>query len=90
MNKRKDDFKITFTIKNLKNDNDEGEVSLICNKENIKDTSLVEQLYFDVIKHVVGVVSEQNINDEYFDLEKFIKNNKNLRIKCIIDELKEN
>lgn len=87
MNKRKDDFKITFTIKHL--NNVEANLSLRCNKENINDTSLSEQLYFDVIKHVVKVVSKQNTNDEYFDLEKFIKDNETLTIKCIIDELKE-
>lgn len=88
MNKRKDDFKIIFTIKYLKND--EGEVSLRYNKENIKDTSLVEQLYFDVIKHVVNVVSNQDTNDKYFDLEKFIKDDEKLTIKYLIDNLKEN
>lgn len=88
MNKRKDDFKIIFTIKHL---NDcEGKFSLECSKRNIKDTSLVEQLYFDVINHVVNVVSKQDINDKYFDLEKFIKDDEKLTIKCIIDELKEN
>ena len=87
MNKRKDDFKIIFTIKHL---NDcEAKLNLDCNKRNIKDTSLHEQLYFDVIKHVVKVVSKHDINDEYFDLEKFIKDNEKLTIKYIIDELKE-
>lgn len=88
MNKRKDDFKITFIIKHLKND--ESILSLRCNRENIKDTSLVEQLYFDVIKHVVSVVSNQITNDEYFDLEKFIQDDEKLTIKNILDELKEN
>ena len=88
MDKRKDDFKITFTIKHLKNG--VGELSLRCNKENIKNTSLVEQLYFDVIKHVVRVVSKQITNDEYFDLEKFIKDDEKLMIKNIINEFKEN
>lgn len=81
MNKRKDDFEIIFTIKHLKND--VGEVSLRCNKENIKNTSLVEQLYFDTIKHVVDVVSKQITNDEYFDLEKFIKDDEKLTIKIL-------
>lgn len=88
MNKRKDDFKITFTIKHLKNN--EAELSLRCNKENIKDTSLVEQLYLDVISHVVKVLSKHITNDEYFDLEKFIKDDEKLMIKNIIDELNEN
>lgn len=87
MNKRKDDFKIIVTIKYLKND--ETNLSLECNKENIKDTSLVEQLYFDVIKHVVGVVSKRVINDKYFDLGKFIEDDEILTIKNIIDEFKE-
>ena len=87
MNKRKDDFKITFTIKYL---NDcEAKVNLECNKRNIKGTSLYEQLFYEVINHVVKVVSKQDINDKYFDLEKFIKDNEKLKIKCIIDELKE-
>ena len=88
MNKRKDDFKITLIIKHLKND--EANLSLECNKINIKDTSLHEQLFYEVIKHVVKVVSKQDINDKYFDLEKFIKDNEKLTIKFIIDELKEN
>ena len=87
MNKRKDDFKIIFTIEHL--NNGEGKLSLECNKENIKNTSLVEQLYFDVIKHVVRVVSKQITNDEYFDLEKFIKDDEKLMIKNIINEFKE-
>ena len=88
MNKRKDDFKIIFTIKHLKNGI--SNIRLESSKENIKDTTLVEQLYFDVIKHVVKVVSKQDKNDKYFDLEKFIKDNEKLTIKFIIDELKEN
>lgn len=88
MYKRKDDFEIIFTIKHLKNDVDK--LSLRCNKRNIKDTSLHEQLFFEVIKHVVKVVSKQITNDEYFDLEKFIKDNEKLTIKYIINELKEN
>ena len=87
MNKRKDDFKIILTIKYLKND--EANLSLECNKRNIKDTLLQEQLFYEVIKHVVKVVSKQDINDKYFDLEKFIKDNEKLTIKFIIDELKE-
>ena len=88
MNKRKDDFKIIFTIKHL---NDcEAKLSLECNKRNFKDTSLQEQLFYDVINHVVKVVSKHDINDKYFDLEKFIKDDEKLTIKCIIDELKEN
>ena len=87
MNKRKDDFKIILTIEHL--NNGEGKLSLECNKENIKNTSLVEQLYFDVIKHVVRVVSKQITNDEYFDLEKFIKDDEKLMIKNIINEFKE-
>ena len=87
MNKRRDDFKITFTIKHL---NDcETKLSLRCNKENIKDTTLQEQLFFDVINHVVKVVYKKNTNDEYFDLEKFIKDDEKLTIKCIVNELKE-
>lgn len=87
MNKRKEDFKIIFTIKHLKNGVDK--LSLLCNKENIKYTSLVEQLYFDVIKHVVSVLSKQDINDKYFDLEKFIEDDEKLTLKYIISELKE-
>lgn len=87
MNKRKDDLKITLTIKYL---NDcEAKVSLETNKRKIKDTSFCEQLYIDVISHVFKVVSKQDINDKYFDLEKFIKDDEKLTIKCIIDELKE-
>lgn len=88
MNKRKDEFEIIFTMKHLKNGS--GDLSLRCNRESIKDTSLVEQLYFDVIKHVVRVVSNQITNDEYFDLEKFIEDDEKLTIKNIIDKLKEN
>nr|DAW65149.1 MAG TPA: hypothetical protein [Caudoviricetes sp.] len=88
MNKRKDDFKITFIINHL--NNGEGKLSLECSKRNIKNTSLQEQLFFEVIKHVVSVVSKLDINDEYFDLEKFIQDNEKLTIKFIIDELKEN
>ena len=87
MNKRKEDFKIIFTIKHL---NDcEGELSLDCNKRNIKDTSLQEQLFYEVINHVVKVVSKQDINDKYFDLEKFIKDNEKLTIKYFLNELKK-
>lgn len=88
MNKRKDDFKIILTIKHL--NNGAAKLSLECNKRNIKDTLFYEQLYYEVIKHVVKVVSKQITNDEYFDLEKFIKDNENLTIKCIIAKLKEN
>lgn len=84
---KKDDFKITFTIKHLKNG--VGDVSLRCSKENIKNTSLVEQLYFDVIKHVINVISKHDTNDKYFDLEKFIQDDEKLMIKNIINELKE-
>ena len=87
MNKRKDDFKITLIIKYLKNDGDN--LSLVCNKVNIKDTSLQEQLFFEAINHVVSVVSKLDTNDKYFDIEKFIKDNEKLTIKFIIDELKE-
>ena len=87
MNKRKDVFEIIFTIKHL--NNGRANIRLESSKENIKDTTLVEQLYFDVIKHVVGVVSKQDINDKYFDLEKFIEDDEKLTIKNIIDELKE-
>lgn len=87
MNKRKDDFKIIFTIEHL--NNGEGKLSLECNKRNIKDTTLVDQLYFDVIRHVVEVVSKQDTNDKYFDLEKFIKDDEKLMIKNIINEFKE-
>lgn len=87
MNERKDDFKIILTIKQLKND--DFNLSLECSKENIEDTSLVEQLYFDVIKHVVCVVNKQDINDKYFDLEKFINDDETLTVKCIINKLKE-
>lgn len=87
MNKRKDDFKITLIIKHLKND--KLNLSLECSKRSIKDTSSYEQLFYDVIKHVVEVVSNQDINDKYFDLEKFIKDDEKLSIKYIIDELKE-
>ena len=87
MNKRNDDFKIIFTIKHLKND--EGKLSLRCNKENIKDTTLVEQLYVDAIKHVINVISKHDTNDKYFDLEKFIKDDEKLTIKYFLDVLKE-
>lgn len=87
MNKRKDDLKIILTIKYLKND--ESKLSLRCNKENIEDTTLVEQLFYEVIKHVVKVVSKHDSNDKYFDLEKFIQDNEKLTMKYIIDELKE-
>ena len=87
MNKRKDDLKIILTIKYLKND--ESKLSLRCNKENIKDTTLVEQLYIDVIKHVVEVVSKHDSNDKYFDLEKFIQDDEKLTIKYVTDKLKE-
>lgn len=87
MNKRKDDFKIIFTIKRL--NNGEGKLSLDCNKRNINDTLLHEQLFYEVINHVVKVVSKQDINDKYFGLEKFIKDNEKIKIKIIIDELKE-
>ncbi len=87
MNKRKDDFKIIFTIKHLENEG--ANIRLESSKENIKDTTLVEQLYFDVIKHVIGVVSKQDKNDKYFDLEKFIQDDEKLTIKNIINKLKE-
>lgn len=88
MNKRKDDFKIIFTIKYL---NDcEYKLSLECNKRHINDTTIHELLFYEVINHVVKVVSKQDTNDEYFDLEKFIKDNEKITIKCIIHELNEN
>lgn len=87
MNKRNDYFKIIFTIKHL--NNGRSDIRLESSKENIKDTTLVEQLYFDVINHVVGVVSKKKINDKYFDLEKFIEDDEKLMIKNIINKLKE-
>ena len=87
MNKRKDDFKIIFTIKHL--NNDDAKLSLECNKRSINDTSLQEQLFYDVINHVVKVVSKQDTNDKYFDLDKFIKDDEKLTMKFIINGLKE-
>lgn len=87
MNKRKDDFKIIFTIKHL--NNGEGKLCLDCNKRNIKDTTLQEQIFYEVINHVVKVVSELDENDKYFDLKNFVKDNEKLTMKYIIAELKK-
>lgn len=84
--KKQEDLKITLIIKYLKNGC--GNLSLVCNKLDFRKTTIAEQLYFEAINHVCDVISHMKLNDEYFDLEKFINNNDKITIKYLLDESK--